>query len=188
MSQRPAVCDANELAHLAGGVFTKAFSNAAMHWILRPSATREQFFRGVREAVAPGGVFVFEMGGLGNVSEVVAAVAGPMARRVGLARARELSPWFFPDEAWVRRTMEEAVGGWAVERAEREWRPTDADAGGVDGWVRLMAARFFDDIADAAEREACIREVVELLEFVCAKPGGGHVFNYVRLRVVARRL
>jgi hypothetical protein len=41
-----------------------------MHWILRPEKTREQFFLGVRNALKPGGVFAFEMGGMGNVAEV----------------------------------------------------------------------------------------------------------------------
>jgi spermidine synthase len=41
-----------------------------MHWILRPEEKREQFFRGVRNALKPGGVFAFEMGGMGNVAEV----------------------------------------------------------------------------------------------------------------------
>ncbi|AEO70142.1 uncharacterized protein THITE_123024 [Thermothielavioides terrestris NRRL 8126] len=172
---------------LQQGKFTKAFSNAALHWILRPERTREDVFRGVREAVAPGGAFVFEMGGLGNVCEVRAALLSAVGRRVGLARAQEADPWFFPDEDWVRQVMEERVGGWKVERAEREWRPTRADKGGVEGWVRLMAKNWFE-ILPEAEREECIREVVEVLEIAQRQPSGGHSFNYVRLRVFARRV
>jgi hypothetical protein len=56
---------------LQQGKFTKLFSNAAMHWILRPADRREDFFRGARAALAPGGVFAFEMGGQGNVPESV---------------------------------------------------------------------------------------------------------------------
>jgi hypothetical protein len=55
---------------LQNGEFDKAFSNAAMHWILRPEESREQFFLGVRNALKCGGVFCFEMGGMGNVAEV----------------------------------------------------------------------------------------------------------------------
>ena len=182
--------DANDLVHqpaLQKGTFTKLFSNAAMHWILRPEDKREQFFRGARDALAPGGTFAFEMGGLGNVSEVVAAILGPVGRRIGLDRAKEVNPWFYPDEAWARRIMEERVGGWKIERIEREWRPTPADAGGVEGWIRLMAKTFFDALPED-EREPCIREVVDVLETVCAQPGGGYMFSYVRLRVLARKL
>lgn len=172
---------------LQTGTFTKAFSNAALHWILRPEGTREAVFRGVRDALAPGGTFAFEMGGLGNVSEIRAALLAAVGRRVGLARAQEVDPWFFPDEAWVREVMEERVGGWRVERAEREWRPTQADTGGVEAWVRLMAKQFIDVLPEG-EREECIREVVDVLEVVCRQPGGGHMFSYVRLRVVATKV
>lgn len=41
-----------------------------MHWILRREETQRDFFAGVRGALKPGGVFVFEMGGMGNVAEV----------------------------------------------------------------------------------------------------------------------
>lgn len=175
------------MPELQKGQFTKVFSNAAMHWILRPATTREQFFVGARSALQPGGTFAFEMGGLGNVAEMQAGIMGPVARRIGMDKTKEVSPWFFPDENWVTDVMEKRVGGWKIEKIEREWRPTTADAGGVDAWVRLMAKAFFDAVPED-EREACIREVVEVLEFVCAKPGGGYMLSYVRLRVLARKL
>lgn len=137
--------------------------------------------------MSPGGTFAFEMGGLGNVAELRCALLGAVGRRVGLARAREADPWFFPDEGWVVDVLERRVGGWKVERVEREWRPTEADEGGVDGWIRLMGKGFFEVLPEG-EREGCIREVVEVAEVVCAKPGGGYVFGYVRLRVLARRV
>jgi SAM-dependent methyltransferase len=170
------------------GTFNKAFSNAALHWILRPPHTREQVFRDVRNALTPGGIFVFEMGGLGNVCEIRAALLSAVGRRVGLARAQEADPWFFPDEEWVRHVMEVEVGGWKVERAEREWRPTKADKGGVEGWVRLMAKKWFEVLPEGKEREECIREVVDVLDVVQRQPSGGHSLGYVRLRVLARRV
>ncbi len=33
---------------------------------------------------------------------------------------------------------------------------------------------FFEPVPEA-EREACIREVVDVLEIVCAQPGGGYM-------------
>lgn len=45
----------------------------------------------------------------------------------------EADPWFFPNEAWTTKMMEETVGGFKVEKVEREYRPRRADAGGVDG-------------------------------------------------------
>ncbi|KAI1378888.1 S-adenosyl-L-methionine-dependent methyltransferase [Hypoxylon crocopeplum] len=187
--------DALELArtpHLQRAQYTKLFSNAALHWVLgackTDAARQSEFFAAARDALAPGGTFAFEMGGLGNVAEMRAALLGAVARRVGLPEAVGHDPWFFPDEAWVTQIMEDTVGGWKVERAEREYRPTMADVGGVEGWVRLFGAQFFEALPDGKEREECIREVVDVLEVVCGSPSGGFHLGYVRLRVLARKL
>lgn len=168
--------------------FTKAFSNAAMHWILKPRDRHEAFFRGVRESLQPNGVFVYEMGGLGNVSEMVTALLLTVGRRIGLEKTVEINPWFFGDEEWARSMMEDTVGGWKVEKVEREWRPTTADEGGVDGWIRLMGANWFEAIEDERGREAAIQEAVKAMEVVCRKPDGGFMLSYVRLRVMARKV
>ncbi|KAF4975233.1 hypothetical protein FZEAL_7940 [Fusarium zealandicum] len=141
---------------LQKGTFNKAFSNAAMHWILRPEDTRAQFFKGVYAALAPGGSFTFEMGGLGNVPEMRTAALGAVARRVGMKAALAADPWFFPDEAWISKELEEA--GFVVERAEREWRPTPADKGGVEGWIRLMASQLLDAVPEAEAREEAVQD------------------------------
>lgn len=184
------VIDATELAAstaIRDGRFTKVFSNAAMHWILRPREKRAEFLRSVRGALKPGGTFVFEMGGLGNISEARMALLMSAARRIGLEKAREADPWFFPDEGWLANVMECEVGGWKVERIEREWRPTTAGKGGIEGWVRLMGQSFFDAVPES-EKEECIREVVDAAKVVCANPSGGEMLSYVRLRCIARKL
>ncbi|KAF4457940.1 hypothetical protein F53441_195 [Fusarium austroafricanum] len=182
------VLDATQLVtkpELQKGTFTKAFSNAAMHWILRPAETRAQFFKGVYASLAPGGSFTFEMGGLGNVSEMRTAALGAVARRVGMQAALAADPWFFPDEAWITKALQEA--GFVVEQAEREWRPTPADKGGVEGWIRLMASQFLDAVPDEKEKEEAVQECVEVLREVCRNPSGGEMISYVRLRGVARK-
>ncbi|KAF4970506.1 hypothetical protein FSARC_2474 [Fusarium sarcochroum] len=180
--------DATQLVskpELQKGAFNKVFSNAAMHWILRPEETRAQFFKGVYASLAPGGAFTFEMGGLGNVSEMRTAVLGAVARRVGMKAALAADPWFFPDEAWITKALQEA--GFVVERAEREWRPTVADKGGVEGWVRLMASQLLDAVTDEKQREEAVQECAEVLREVCRNPNGGEMISYVRLRGVARK-
>lgn len=167
--------------------YDKVFSNAAMHWILTPAHSREDFFRGVHGALKPSGVFCFEMGGMGNVAEMRTAILGTIARRVGLENARKADPWFFPDETWMKRMLEETVGGFKVERIEREYRPTKADEGGIEGWVRLMGKQSFDAVNDE-EREACVKEACGVLQTVCKSPGGGDWIGYVRLRAIARKI
>ncbi|KAF5680815.1 hypothetical protein FHETE_203 [Fusarium heterosporum] len=182
------VLDAVQLVtkqELQKGTFNKAFSNAAMHWILRPEETRSRFFSGVYAALAPGGSFTFEMGGLGNVSEMRTAALSAVSRRVGMKTALAADPWFFPDEIWITKALQEA--GFVVERAEREWRATPADKGGVEGWIRLMASQLLDAVQDEKEREEAVQECVEVLREVCRDPNGGEMISYVRLRGVARK-
>ncbi|RGP74836.1 DNA damage response wss1 [Fusarium longipes] len=163
------VLDATQLVSKPGlqkGIFNKAFSNAAMHWILRPEDTRTQFFNGVYASLAPGGIFAFEMGGLGNVSEMRAAILSAVARRVGMEKALEADPWFFPDETWITSALEAA--GFKIERVEREWRPTPTDKGGVEGWVRLMGSQLLDAITDEKEREEATQECSNVLKEVAS--------------------
>ncbi|OHE96722.1 methyltransferase [Colletotrichum orchidophilum] len=169
--------------------FTKAFSNAALHWILRPPGSHIPVFTAVRDALLPGGTFTLEMGGLGNVAEMRTAIVMAVARRVGIAKAVEVDPWFFPDEDWLKHVLEEEVGGWKVEKVEREWRPTTADKGGVEGWVRLMGKELLYALPEeGGQREEAVREIVEVLRHVCRIPGDGEMISYVRLRCFARKL
>jgi len=173
---------------LSSGRFDKVFSNAAMHWILRRESTRASFFSGVHSALKPNGVFVFEMGGIGNVAEMRAALLSVVGRRIGIERAREVDPWFFPDEKWMEGMLEGK--GWKIEKIEREYRPTPADEGGIAGWVKLMGKQFFDAVGKEGtkERGEAETEVGEILETVCKSPGGGEWIGYVRLRVKARKI
>lgn len=84
--------------------------------------------------------------------------------------------------------LEETVGGFKVEKIEREYRPTKADQGGIEGWVRLMGKQFFDAVEEGQEREECVGEVMEVLRSVCESPGGGEWIGYVRLRAVVRKV
>lgn len=174
---------------LQSGTFTKAFSNAAMHWILRPEATRQSFFHAVHASLASGGTFAFEMGGLGNVKEMATAILMACARRCpgGLPAVVEgYYPWFFPDEAWATAALEQA--GFRVDKIEREWRPTQADKGGVEGWIRLFGKMILESLPEGQEREDAVREAAEVLRLVCDDGRGGEMISYVRLRALATKV
>jgi len=172
------------------GSWDKVFSNAALHWILRDPSTRHNVFRDVYSALKPGGSFVFEMGGKGNVAEIHAAtVAALTAHGVSMEKIREHHPWFFPSDVWMRQALQEA--GLDVQKCELEYRPTklnpnSADgSGGLEGWVRLMCARMLEAV-DESKRDTVVRQIVETLEDVITREeDGSQWIGYVRLRAVA---
>ena len=72
------------------GEFDAVFSNAALHWMLRPDAVID----GVHRALKPGGRFVGEFGGAGNVATIASALEAALDRRGFDGKAA--NPWYFP--------------------------------------------------------------------------------------------
>ncbi|KAL8946223.1 MAG: hypothetical protein Q9222_007356 [Ikaeria aurantiellina] len=181
--------------------YTEVFSNAALHWILRDETTRHDVLQNVYKSLKPGGTFVFEMGGKGNVAEVHTALIAAVAHQgLGVDDAQALCPWYFPSEEDMKIQLH-AVG-FTVEKMELEYRPTKLTAnegGGLEGWVRLMGAKFLDvfDLAatknrlgsdSAAKKDAVVEEVCQLLKTVITHEHDGSMYlGYVRLRVLARK-
>ena len=170
--------------------YTKVFSNAALHWILRDASTRISVFQGVYKALRPGGTFVFEMGGAGNVADVHTALLAALVHQgVAIEKARESCPWFFPSETLMKQMLEQV--GFELDRMKLEYRPTRLTTekeGGLEGWLRLMGAKFLDALPTMDKREAVIKEVCELLQTVLIHEEDGSMWlGYVRLKVVARK-
>jgi len=171
------------------GTWDKVFSNAAYHWILRQPETRISALRAAYDALKPGGTFVFECGGSGNVAEiVVATISALVAHGVTLDKARGLIPWYFATEAWMRATLE-AIG-FTIEKMELEYRPTtltpkdDSGRGGIEGWFRLFGASILDGIDRSND---IVKHVCDSLETVITKEDGTQVVGYVRLRGIATK-
>lgn len=182
----------DQLPPAVDGTWDKVFSNAAMHWILRNPHTRTAFFDNIYRALKPGGAFVFEQGGGGNVAEVQAAAIAALTH-AGLSRdeAREASPWFFPTTRWIEATLTKA--GFEVEVCELEYRPTKLTAdredksGGLEGWAKLFCAQYLEKVEEG-KRAGVLREICEILDAVIAREEDGSKYlGYVRLRAVARK-
>lgn len=172
------------------GAYTKVFSNAALHWILRDQSTRVSVFHEAIQALVPGGTLAFEMGGAGNVAEVHAALLAAVVHQgASIEQAREASPWFFPSEGWMKKMLEEV--GFKIEKSEMEYRPTRLTTekqGGLEGWARLMGAQILEVLPDEEKREKAVKEVCEVLETICTHEEDGSMWlGYVRLRVLARK-
>jgi SAM-dependent methyltransferase len=156
--------------------FDAVFSNAALHW-MRPI---EAVLSGVRRALKPGGRFVAEMGGHGNIASVRVALGAVLKRR-GLD-AQRLSPWYFPSAGALREKLEAA--GFAVEEIALIPRPTLLEAG-LEAWLDTFVGDFLGALSEA-QRPAARREIAELCRPVLMDETGAWIADYVRLRFKAR--
>jgi len=156
-------------------VFDAVFSNAALHWMTRPA----EVIAGVRRALKPGGRFVGEFGGHGNVAAIATALLAVLERRGIDGRARY--PWFFPttDEYAALLTS----GGFTVREIALIPRPTALPTG-MEGWLATFADPFLLHFSQA-ERAAVVAEAVALLAPSLRDAGGRWTADYVRLRFAA---
>jgi hypothetical protein len=146
--------------------------------------------RAIHGCLKPGGTYVFEMGGHGNVAEAKTALAYVLVKQgVPIERVREANPWFFPSDAWMRTALEEV--GFQVENVELEYRPTKLTGeanGGLAGWIRLMGAQLLDVLPEE-KREAAVQEICDVLEDVVTRiEDGSQWLGYVRLRGIAKKV
>jgi trans-aconitate methyltransferase len=157
--------------------FDAVFSNAALHWMTRPAAV----IAGVGRALRPGGRFVGELGGEGNVETIHAALRAALRRRGLDSSPGEIT--YFPSLATYRAALEGA--GFRVERIETFPRATPLPTG-MSGWLRTFALSYLA-VASAPDREGLVDEVIEAVRpRLCDADGNWHA-DYVRLRFAATR-
>lgn len=158
------------------GEFDAVFSNAALHWI----KDRGAMLDGVARALKPGGRFVAEMGGDGNVACIIAAILAALAERGVDGRAA--SPWLFPGPEDQAAALRRA--GFRVARMEHFDRPTDLECSMSD-WLEIFAPAFAG-LIPAEERAAFFADVSERLAPVLFDSDRGVWWvDYVRLRFEA---
>jgi SAM-dependent methyltransferase len=155
--------------------FDAVFSNAALHWMTKP----EKVLRGVAAALKPGGRFVAEFGGHGNVAAIVTALRS--AAQASGGDAALAHPWFFPTAAEYEALLTEA--GFACRRIELIPRPTRLPTG-IEGWLLTFRKPFFDQFPQP-EREAALQHAIDLLRPSLCDITGAWTADYVRLRVAA---
>lgn len=157
-----------------GPDFDAVFSNAALHWM----TDARSVVKGIRRALKPGGRFVAEFGGHGNVAAIVTAM-----RAVGLNRKGDLAlahPWYFPAPDVYRALLEEE--GFTVKRIALIPRPVVLKTG-IEGWLMLFRKPFFQQFGN--EAETALAETIELLRPSLCDANGLWTADYVRLRVEA---
>ena len=155
--------------------FDIVFSHAALHWMKPPQSV----LKGVRNALRPGGRFVGDMGGAGNVAYEEAALEAALDRR-GLD-GKAANPWYFPSVDEYRPLLEEV--GFVVDSIELFERPTPIDSD-IDGWLATFAETFLRQV-DTAGQAIVVREVANSLRPHLSDGSGKWTLDYVRLRFAA---
>lgn len=159
--------------------FDAAFSNATLHWITEP----ERAVASLASALRPGGRFVAEFGGKGNVAALMAAFNRAW-KTLQLPEPLP-SPWYYPSlgeyAALLERHGLEVTYGLLFDR------PTPLEDGerGLRNWLDMFGASIADnlpaDVQDKFKQEVEREARPELFH------DGRWVMDYRRLRIVAHK-
>ena len=156
--------------------FDAVFSNATLHWVLDKQAA----IAGIYDAIKPGGRFVMEMGGKGNVEIIVSAVKQVLLNH-GFEKEAEINLWYFPSLSEYTSLLE--TKGFRVTAAFHYDRDTklEDNVNGIKDWLRMFGEGFFKTIDSKVVNEI-LEEVQENLKPILFKNGSWYA-DYKRLRV-----
>lgn len=157
--------------------FDAVFSSAALHWMPKADAV----IAGVWRALKPGGRFVAEFGGFGNIAAIRAAVRA--AHELVTGRDMPDDEKFFPTPVFYTKRLEAA--GFVVKSCEIIDRPTPLPTG-VRGWYETFGGRFFKDLTPA-EKAAVIDKAEALVAPELMDENGNWFADYKRLRFEAHK-
>jgi SAM-dependent methyltransferase len=151
--------------------FDAAFSNATLHWVL----DKQRAARAIWFALKPGGRFVGEMGGAGNLAALRRHLDDELVER-GFGPPTYASNWYPCDREFTE--LYESVGFRDVE-AELLDRPTELEHG-VEGWVTVFRSGWLDGAGVPEDERQSIAAAV-------ARRHGSNTADYVRLRFTMRK-
>lgn len=152
------------------------FSNAVLHWVLEPDAVIERVWRSLR----PGGRFVAELGGKGNVQQILNGLRHGLE---AIAYPVPPFPWYFPSLSEYTTRLEQR--GFEVQYAALFDRPTELEAGseGLANWLQMFASSLLESLTAEQQHQVIQTAVVQLRPVLYE--GDRWIADYRRLRVVA---
>jgi SAM-dependent methyltransferase len=156
--------------------FDAVFSNAALHWVRGQDAMMDE----VRRVLKPGGRFVAEMGGHGNIAAINVAFSAVLARHLGPGSEDAVNYFPTPQSYALRLSRH----GFHVDRIALIPRPTPLPASGMDGWLRTFRSGVLNSLREEL-REKVIAETCALLAPALRDENGNWTGDYVRLRFIA---
>jgi trans-aconitate methyltransferase len=161
------------------GPFDAVFSNAAVHWVLDP----EGLVACVRRALKPGGRFVLDMGGKGNIAVLFGGICAAL-QALGLPLP-ESPLWYFPSPAEYATLLEKH--GFRINFMAHFDRPTPLQGEEAIGqWMRQFTPGVLDGIPQE-QHENLIDEVERRVRPALYRDGMYYA-DYVRLRAIATRM
>src|SRR5271165_214837 len=152
------------------GSFDAVFSNAALHWVRDQDAMMSE----VHRVLKPGGRFVAEMGGHGNIAAIRVALMAVLARH-GNADREDGVNYYPTPEAYTRRLERH---GFRVEQIALIPRPTPLAERGMAGWLRTFRRGVLDGLPEGL-RETVVEETVALLAPALRDEDGNWTGDYV---------
>jgi trans-aconitate methyltransferase len=157
--------------------FDAVFSNAALHWMLQPVIVAEGVFRSLK----PGGRFVAECGGFGNIAAI----------RTGIRAVLALHGYALPaKDCQFYATADEYAGllaqaGFVEIDARLIPRQTPLPTGMV-GWLTTFRQGFLDAMDVPHHAQPALREeIAAFLTPILCDTQGNWMADYVRLRFSA---
>ena len=158
--------------------FEAVFSNAALHWV----RDAERAAAAIARALRPGGRFVAEFGGQGNVAALLDAAYAALA---DLGREGQ-NPWYFPSVGEYATLLESK--GLAVTYAALFDRPTPLEGGdqAIARWFTMFGGPFLSGLDDG-EKAAFLRQAQEHAARHLCRDGTWYA-DYRRLRIAACKI
>jgi SAM-dependent methyltransferase len=155
--------------------FDAVFSNAALHWV----RDQEAMLAGVHRALKPGGRFVAEMGGYGNIAAIRVALMAILEKH-GFAGREDGVNYYPTPQAYAARLKRH---GFAVREIQLIPRPTPVPAG-MAAWLTTFRGGVLESLPEGL-RPVVVEETVALLKPVLCDEQGNWIADYVRLRFIA---
>ncbi|MBD2308551.1 methyltransferase domain-containing protein [Chroococcidiopsis sp. FACHB-1243] len=134
--------------------FDAVFSNAVLHWIVESEAV----IYCIHKVLKPGGRFVAEFGGKGNIKAIATSLTHAF-NQLGYSVPQTASSWYFPSISEYSSQLEKV--GMEVTYAVLFDRLTPLEGGdlGMRNWIQMFASRFLAELSTEHQRR-----VLELVE------------------------
>ena len=161
--------------------FDAVFSNAVLHWVKQA----DNAIASIHKSLKPGGRFVGEFGGKGNIKAIVTALYTAL-ESIGIPEAQVENPWYYPSIGEYASLLEQH--GFDVIYAILFPRPTplaEAEAG-IANWIKMFASPFLAGLSP--EQQIQIISVVEEYLKPTLYQQGTWTADYRRIRIVAIKL